>query len=161
MDISETGKQIGEKLFELLNADQREEMIQFILEMMYQQNFSASVSGFASDFPNIQTDMQQPLTEIKEGDLYFCLEERKVCVCNQEIELTAKEFDALHLLIANRKRVLTFETISYYVWDEEYYDVTAQAIHNLMSRLRQKLQIDSDTPEYIVSVRGVGYKFDS
>lgn len=51
-----------------------------------------------------------------EGELYFCLEERKVYVSGQEIELTAKEFDALRLLIMNRKRVLTFEMISYQVW---------------------------------------------
>ena len=100
------------------------------------------------------------MTEIREGDLYFCLEERKVCVGGQKIELTAKEFDAFRLLIMNRKRGLIFETISYQVWGEDYIDVTTQAIHNLMSRLRQKLQITPDMPEYIVSVRGVGYKFD-
>lgn len=102
----------------------------------------------------------KPLTEIQEGDLYFCLEERTVCVSSQEIELTAKEFDALHLLIVNRKRVLTFETIAYHVWGEEYIDVTPKTIHNLLSRLRQKLQIAPEEPEYVISVRGVGYKFD-
>ena len=71
-----------------------------------------------SDFPDIflctvskchgfQNGSVQPLLEIREGDLYFCLEERTVCVGSQEIELTAKEFDALHLLIVNKKRVLT------------------------------------------------------
>lgn len=93
--------------------------------------------------------------------MYFCLEGRTVCIRDQEIDLTAKEFDALHLLIINRRRVLTFETIAYHVWDEDYIDVTAQAIHNLMSRLRQKLQISPDVPEYVTSVRGVGYKFNS
>ena len=72
--------------------------------------------------------------------------------------MTAKEFDALHLLITNRKRVMTFETISCQVWGEEYIGVSVKAIHNLMSRLRQKLQIKPD--EYIVSIRGVGYKFE-
>ena len=61
----------------------------------------------------------QSNSEILEGELYFCLEERKVYVSGQEIELTAKEFDALRLLIMNRKRVLTFEMISYQVWGEE------------------------------------------
>lgn len=103
----------------------------------------------------------QPLTEIQEGNLYFCLEERKVCVCGQKIELTAKEFDALYLLIINRRRVLTFETIAYQVWGEEYIGITQKAIHNLFGRLRQKLQIAPDLPEYIVSVRGIGYKFDA
>lgn len=47
--------------------------------------------------------------------------------------MTAKEFDALHLLITNRKRVMTFETISCQVWGEEYIGVSVKAIHNLMS----------------------------
>lgn len=81
-------------------------------------------------------------------------------VKGQKIELTTKEFDALYLLIINKRRVMTFETISYHVWGEDYIDVTTQAIHNLMSRLRQKLQTAPDMPEYIISIRGVGYKFD-
>ena len=56
---------------------------------------------------------------------------------------------------------MTFETISYHVWGEDYIDVTTQAIHNLMSRLRQKLQTVTGMPDYIISIRGVGYKFDS
>lgn len=55
---------------------------------------------------------------------------------------------------------MTFETISCQVWGEEYIGVSVKAIHNLMSRLRQKLQIKPDVPEYIVSIRGVGYKFE-
>ena len=111
--------------------------------------------------PPVRAELTQTLTEIREGDLYFCLEERKVCVCGLEIELTAKEFDALHLLIINRRRVLTFETIAYQIWGEEYSDVTPKAIHNLFSRLRQKLQITSNAPGYVISVRGIGYKFDA
>lgn len=82
-------------------------------------------------------------------------------VCGQEIALTVKEFDALRLLLINRKRVLTFEMIAYQVWGEEYIDVTQKAIHNLFSRLRQKLQVTPESPGYIISVRGVGYKFDA
>ena len=44
---------------------------------------------------------------------------------------------------------------------EEYIDVTPKTIHNLLSRLRQKLQIAPEAPEYVISVRGVGYKFDA
>lgn len=134
-------------------------MIQFVLETEQQQGFSAIPCTNPDSF-GARIDTSQPLTEIREGDLYFCLEERTVCVSGQEIELTAKEFDALHLLIVNRKRVLTFETIAYHVWGEEYIDVTPKTIHNLLSRLRQKLQIAPEEPEYVISVRGVGYKFD-
>lgn len=89
------------------------------------------------------------------------MESRKVCIRDVEIELTVKEFDALHLLILNCKRVLTFETVAYHVWGEDYLDITAKTICNLMSRLRQKLQVTSDTCEYISSIREIGYKFDT
>lgn len=93
--------------------------------------------------------------------MYFCLEERKVSVRGQTIDLSAKEFNVLHLLIMNRKRVMTFETIAYHIWNEKYVENELTAIHNMMSRLRQKLKIAPDIPDYIISVRGVGYKFDT
>lgn len=55
---------------------------------------------------------------------------------------------------------MTFETISYQAWREEYVGVTVKGIRNLMNRLRQKLQIDLDLPEDIVNICGVGYKFE-
>lgn len=160
LDLSESGRQIAEKLFLLLDAEQRQDFMRYVLGRADQNGALAAVSDDVLVSPLLQTESTQPLTEIREGGLYFCLEERKVCVGGQEIELTAKEFDALRLLIMNHKRVLTFETISYQVWGEDYIDVTTQAIHNLMSRLRQKLQITPEMPEYVVSVCGVWYKFD-
>lgn len=145
----------------MLDAEQQRELTHYVLTRNELDCVSAGNLYAISHASTLQTDVKLPLTEIQEGDLYFCLEERKVCIGDQKIELTAKEFDALHLLIINRKRVLTFETIAYHVWGGEYVDVTSKTIHNLLSRLRQKLQIVSDGPEYIVSVRGVGYKFDA
>lgn len=75
--------------------------------------------------------------------------------------MTVKEFDALNLLISNRNRLLTFETLARQIWGEEYIDITTKAIHNLMSRVRHKLQVSPDTRNYIICVRGVGYKFDA
>ena len=136
-------------------------MVQYILNRKNLGNISKAPLCAVSENRHLQYDSPKTLTEIQEGDLYFCLEERTVCISSREIELTAKEFDALHLLIINRKRVLTFETIAYHVWGEEYIDVTPKTIHNLLSRLRQKLQTTPDAPEYVISVRGVGYKFDA
>lgn len=98
---------------------------------------------------------ERPLTEIWEGKLYFCPELQKVCIGSTEIELTAKKFDALQLLILNRKRVLTFEILAHHIWGEEYTDVTAKFIHNLMGWFQQKLQSTSYGLQYIISVRGV------
>lgn len=135
--------------------------MEYILSRERCNKVQSKSSGDVSSNSVMQNNLSRPLTEIWENGLYFCLEERKVCVDGQEIDLTVKEFDALHLLIMNPKRVMTFETISYQIWEEEYIGVSVKAIHNLMSRLRQKLQIKPDMPEYIVSIRGVGYKFEA
>lgn len=144
----------------MLDVEQKREMIQFVLETEHQQRFSA-IPCIPPDSFGSRIDAPQTLTEIREGDLYFCLEEREVSVREKKVDLSAREFNALYLLLVNRKRVMTFETISYHVWGEEYVENELTAIHNIMSRLRQKLKISPDIPDYIISVRGVGYKFDT
>ena len=101
-------------------------------------------------------------TEIQVDDLFFCLEERKVFVHEREIPLTAREFNAFQLLITNRRHVMTFEMITDHIWGYDYDSVENMlgAIHNIMSRIKQKLRVEPDIPEYIGSVRGVGYKFN-
>ena len=144
----------------MLDVEQKREMIQFVLETEQQQGFSAIPCTNPDSF-GARIDTSQPLTEIREGDLYFCLEEREVAVQGKKVDLSVREFNALYLLLMNRRRVMTFETIAYHVLSEEYVENELTAIHNIMSRLRQKLKISPDIPDYIISVRGVGYKFDT
>ena len=160
LDISENGRQIAEKLLILLNDTQRQELAEYIFQNL-DQPVSSVKHPCAAPAPISHGYVDQLLTEIREGELYFCLELRKVCVGDTEVELTVKEFDALHLLISNRNRILTFETLACQIWGEEYIDITAKTIHNLMSRLRHKLQVAPDSHNYIDCVRGVGYKFDA
>ena len=109
------------------------------------------------DAPNKATS---PLTIITKKDLYFCLEYRTVEIRDQAIDLTAKEFDILTLLITHPKRVFTFEMIMDMVWNEEYAYYSHKTLINHMSNLRKKLQVAPDVPNYIVNIHGVGYKFD-
>ncbi len=101
----------------------------------------------------------QPVTEIREGDLYFCLEQRFVSVHEQVVDLTAKEFDILALLITHPRRVFTYEMIMDLVWKENYTYYSRKAINNHISNLRKKLKMAPDVPDYIKSVHSVGYKF--
>ncbi|NBH85101.1 DNA-binding response regulator [bacterium C-53] len=103
---------------------------------------------------------ENPLTIIDIGALHFCLEYRSVEIQGQEIELTAKEFDILALLILNPRRVFTYEMISDIVWKEEYNEYSRKAINNHISNLRRKLKTTPDIPNYIKSVHSVGYKFE-
>lgn len=132
-------------------------MIDFALEVKQQRGFNASMAHIVSTIG--QEAAGQPLTEIREGDLYLCLEHRLVTVRNQEITLTAKEFDILALLIMNPKRVFTYELITDMVWNEDYTYYSRKAINNHVSNLRKKLKIRPEDPDYIKSVTGIGYKF--
>ncbi len=112
MDISENGRQIAEKLLTLLSDTQRQELAEYLFHNLKQPDSAAKHPCVTSN--PISPRLDQPLTEIQEGELSFCLELRKVCVGDTEIELTVKEFDALYLLISNRNRILTFETLARY-----------------------------------------------
>lgn len=78
------------------------------------------------------------------------------------INLTSKEFDILALLIANPnpKRVFTYELITDLVWKEDCDFYSRKAIYNHTSKLRKKLRFESDFPNYIKSIAGIGYKFE-
>lgn len=109
LDLGEPGRQIGEKLFILLDAEQQRELTHYVLTRNKQDCTSAENSYAISHTFTPQADVELPLTEIHEGDLYFCLEERKVSVRRKKVDLSAREFNTLYLLLMNRKRVMTFE----------------------------------------------------
>ncbi|MBW1685476.1 MAG: response regulator transcription factor [Deltaproteobacteria bacterium] len=82
--------------------------------------------------------------------------ERRRCFANeQEVPLTAKEFDLLQRLMARPGRVMTREHLLEQVWGSDIV-VTTRTIDTHLKRLREKL---GDTGELIETVRGVGYRF--
>ena len=147
-------------MLNLLDAEQQRDFLELSLEVATQAYHSVDLPR-STVTPSVLPSAPAPVDIIQIGELHFCPEQRLVTVRGQKIDLTAKEFDALQLLIVRRPRVLTFEALAHGVWGEEYIDTTDKAIHSLMSHLRQKLQINPDTPGYVVNVRGVGYKFGS
>ena len=156
--MEESGGQIGEKLFALLSPKQKKELAQFIHD--YEAgNIPASVP-YAIIFQEQQNTPDQPLTEIREGDLYFCLEQRLVTVRGQVIPLTVKEFDIFSLLIQHPGRVYSYEVILDLVWQEDYSYYSRKAVNNHISNLRRKMKVAPDVPDYVKSVYGVGYKFE-
>ena len=150
MDVTESGRQIGEKLFILLTTRQKDELIQYILR---KENVKLQ-----SCVPVIE--FNRKFIEIREGDLYFCLERRFVSVRKQVIDLTAKEFDILALFITNQRRVFTYEMMMDLIWQEDYSYYSRKSVNNHISNLRGKLKIAPDVPDYIKSVHSVGYKFE-
>ena len=91
------------------------------------------------------------------GDLIMNLSEYSVTKKGKNIELTAKEFDILKLLLQNPKKVYTKEQIYSLVWNDAYLgDENAVNVH--ISRLRNKIEDDNRNPRYILTVWGIGYK---
>ena len=75
----------------------------------------------------------------------------------EKIDLTAKEFEILRLLLQNPKKVYTKEQLYSLVWNDVYYgDENAVNVH--ISRLRNKIEDNPRTPQYIITVWGIGYK---
>ena len=73
------------------------------------------------------------------------------------IELTAKEFDILKLLLQNPKKVYTKAQIYSFIWNDAYIgDENAVNVH--ISRLRNKIEDNPREPQYIITVWGIGYK---
>ena len=80
---------------------------------------------------------------------------RRVTVDDAPVELTASEFDLLRALAENRGRVLSREQLLEKVWGGEYFgEMRVVDVH--LGHIRQKL----GDPDFIVTVRGVGYRFD-
>ena len=161
MDLRDSGRQIGEKLFTLLSPNQKKELAQFVRDY--------EAGDIPADVPCttlfrgqyfIRPQADQPLTEIWKGDLYFCLEQHLVTVRGQVIPLTVKEFEIFALLILNPKRVFTYEMLLELVWHEDYTYYSRKAINNHISNIRKKLRVAPGLPEYVKSVYGVGYKFE-
>ena len=144
----------------LLSTRQRQELVNYLINSQKLQNDLANSPCAISENYRMQTAIDEPFTEIRIGDLYFCQEQRLVCIGGQVIELTAKEFDILALLITHPKRVFTYELIMELVWNEDYSLYSRKAVNNHVSNLRRKLKTTSGSPDYIKSVIGVGYKFE-
>ncbi|HNZ82566.1 MAG TPA: response regulator transcription factor [Sedimentibacter sp.] len=83
---------------------------------------------------------------------------RKVSLHNQEINLTAKEFDLLLLLITNPGKVFSREELLEIIWGYEYFgDLRTVDVH--VRRLREKIENKNKAYEYILTKWGVGYYF--
>ena len=84
---------------------------------------------------------------------------RTVTVKDIPVLLTGKEFDLLLFLASNKGRVFTKKQIYSQVWEEEYAFDDSN-IMSFISKLRKKIEPDTDHPFYILTVRGVGYRFN-
>ena len=103
--------------------------------------------------------IQEQQSLIKAGPVVMDLEKHTVSVNGTKIQMPLKEFELLELLMENVNRVLTRGQIIDRVWGSNYFgDTKTLDVH--VKRIRSKIEEDPARPKHLVTVRGLGYKFE-
>jgi DNA-binding response OmpR family regulator len=95
---------------------------------------------------------------IEIGDLSLDPASRILTKSDEPVELAAREFDLLNLLMANAGEVVRRERIMDEVWDPHWFGAT-KTLDVHISWLRKKIEDDPSKPRYITTIRGVGFRF--
>ena len=95
---------------------------------------------------------------VEHGDLKLDGESRRLFILGKEINVTAREFDLLELLVLNPNKVYSREKLLNLVWGSDYPgDVRTVDVH--IRRLREKIEENPSDPRYVITKWGVGYYF--
>ena len=108
---------------------------------------------------NSETSSIHLSDEMKIGELVINPKSRSVMRVGQEVSLTPKEFDILYFLAENRGEVFTKEQIYKAVWSENYL-LDDSNIMAFIRKLRKKIEPNPDEPKFILTIWGIGYKFN-
>ena len=107
----------------------------------------------------LDTDATVQQDEMKSGDLHLNMTGRRVFKGEEEKKLSNKEFDLLAELMRNKNAVLSRDLILTKVWGYDYF-VDKRTVDVHIRWLREKIEDDPSNPQRIVTVRGVGYRFE-
>jgi two-component system response regulator RegX3 len=100
-----------------------------------------------------------PVGGLEVGDVALDPEQHLVVVRGEQVSLPLKEFELLHLLLANAGRVLSRDVLIDRVWGTDYVgDTKTLDVH--IKRLRARIEADPAAPTRIVTIRGLGYKYE-
>jgi len=109
--------------------------------------------------PVVDDEGDVTLDVVEVGDVRIDAGRHEVYVRGMPVALPLKEFELLELLMANAGRVLTRDVLIDRVWGPNYFgDTKTLDVH--VKRLRSKIEIDPANPSRIVTVRGVGYRYE-
>ena len=100
-------------------------------------------------------------TAIEAGGVRVDVERHIVAVRGEEISLPLKEFELLEMLVRNAGRVLTRAQLIDRVWGANYNIGGTKTLDVHIKRLRAKIEVEPSQPQLLVTVRGLGYKFES
>jgi two-component system KDP operon response regulator KdpE len=108
-----------------------------------------------------RTGEKSPTTKsevVVDDELRINFDQRKVIVRGEEIQLRPTEYRLLYQLVTNAGKLLTHETLLSRVWGPEYRDED-HYVRLYITYLRQKIEKNPKNPKYIISERGLGYRF--
>jgi DNA-binding response OmpR family regulator len=94
------------------------------------------------------------------GDLVIDTMAREITVSSRLVETTAKEFALLAFLAGSPRQVFTREQLLAQVWDSSSEWQDAGTVTEHIRRIRRKIEVDPDSPRWVRTVRGVGYRFE-
>ena len=94
-------------------------------------------------------------------DLSINFKSKTITVRNETVKLTKTEFELLSLFVSYPGEVLSREFVQQQIWRDSQLYQTSRAVDVHVQRLRKKIEAEVDKPEYIVTVAGVGYKFQA
>ncbi len=106
---------------------------------------------------NVENDTEEDVI-IKSGDLYINFDKYEVKKNSELIELTLREFELLKYLAAKPNQIFSREKLLKEVWGYEYYG-DIRTVDVTVRRLREKIEDESSSPNYVITKRGVGYYF--
>jgi DNA-binding response OmpR family regulator len=92
------------------------------------------------------------------GDLRLDFDRHEVRMAGRLIELTPKEYEILHCLALNSGRVVPHERLLAFVWGSQTLETDVDQLKVHVRHLREKLERNPSAPEYVVTIRGAGYK---
>jgi two-component system, OmpR family, alkaline phosphatase synthesis response regulator PhoP len=102
----------------------------------------------------------KPENLFRSGGLEVNFRQYECHVNGKVVSLTTHEFELLKYLIQNRRQVIRRDELLNEVWGKDVF-VTPHTVDTHMANLRKKIEDDSSQPRFIISIRGVGYKFIS
>ncbi|MCU1426894.1 MAG: response regulator with CheY-like receiver domain and winged-helix DNA-binding domain [Actinomycetia bacterium] len=109
--------------------------------------------------PSVDDDDGPHADLVEVGDVRIDAARHEVYVRGTAVALPLKEFELLELLVVNAGRVLTRDTLIDRIWGPNYFgDTKTLDVH--IKRLRAKIETDPGAPSHIVTVRGVGYRYE-
>ena len=122
------------------------------------RELAARIRAVLRRAPHAEQQVDESETVVVDG-VELDRRQHQVTVDGEKVSLPLKEFELLHLLLANAGRVLPRDTLIDRVWGHDYVgDTKTLDVH--IKRLRSKIETDPGNPTRITTIRGLGYKYN-